>query len=112
MNREDLFHQLRVVSQSVVGLFRLCPVNRLDFRPAARMRSLLDLGNHFASVPLVDLAALQGSPRHVVEAIEETLHGAGPQDWTDIFERGARAMDIFTTIVQTSKKLGISAIHL
>ncbi len=92
MTREELLFQLRAVAQSVTGLFRLCPVSRLDFRPAPGMRSLLELGNHFAAVPLTDLALLQGNPRHVVEAIEEALHGAGPEDWIEIFTRGTRAV--------------------
>jgi uncharacterized damage-inducible protein DinB len=92
MKREQLLHQLSSVTHSVTTLFRLAPIHRLDFRPAPGVRSLLELGNHFAAVPLVDLAVLQGNPNQVTETIEETLHGAGPADWIEIFERGSRAI--------------------
>jgi len=93
MNRSQLLFQLKAVTQSITDIFRLCPVDRLHERPAAHMRSLLELGNHFAAVPLVDLAVLQSNPGQVTETIEETLHGAGPADWIEIFERGARAVE-------------------
>ena len=93
MKREQLFTQLRAVTQSVAGLFALCPQDRLLFLPKGATRTLLDLANHFAALPLVDLATLQASRRQVVETIEETLHGAGPEDWTDIFVRGAKAVE-------------------
>ena len=92
MKREQLLHQLSVVTQSVTDLFHLTPIHRLDYRPAPGVRSLLELGNHFAAVPLVDLAILQGNPHQVTETIEDTLHGAGPVDWIEIFERGSRAV--------------------
>ena len=92
MTREQLLHQLNAVTQSVSDLFHLTPIHRLDYRPAKAVRSLLELGNHFAAVPLVDLAILQGNPHQVTETIEDTLHGAGPRDWIEIFERGARAV--------------------
>lgn len=93
MMRELLLTQLKAVAQSVTSLFELCPLDQLDSRPAEHMRSVLELGNHFAATPLVDLAILQESPGPVVEAIEETLHGAGPGDWIEIFSRGVQAMD-------------------
>jgi len=92
MTRDDLIHQLVRVGHSVEGLFRLCPIERLEFVPAEGMRSLLDLGNHFAALPLVDLAILQGNPRQVTDTIEDALHGAGPEEWVEIFERGVRAV--------------------
>jgi len=95
MKREQLLFQLSAVTQSVTDLFHLAPIHMLDFRPAPGVRSLLELGNHFAAVPLVDLATLQGNPHQVTETIEDTLHGAGPTDWIEIFERGARAVAEF-----------------
>jgi len=92
MKREQLLQQLTAVTQSVNDLFRLAPIHKLDFRPAPGVRSLLELGNHFAAVPLVDLAILQGNPNQVTDTIEETLHGAGPVDWVEIFTRGCRAV--------------------
>jgi uncharacterized damage-inducible protein DinB len=93
VRREDLLFHLKSVGQSVVGLLRRCPVDRLEYRPAEGMRSLSELANHFAAVPLVDLATLQGNPREVTETIEETLHGAGPTEWAEIFNRGIRAVE-------------------
>ena len=93
--REMLLKQLRAVTQSVTGLFRMCPLDRLHFEPSPGVRSLLKLGNHFAAVPLVDLAVLQGNPGQVTETIEESLHGAGPDDWVEIFTRGSRAVTDF-----------------
>ncbi len=95
MKREQLLHQLSAVTQSVTDLFHLTPIHKLDSRPAPGVRSLLELGNHFAAVPLVDLAILQSNSHQVVETIEDTLHGAGPVDWIEIFERGARAVAEF-----------------
>jgi uncharacterized damage-inducible protein DinB len=112
MNREQLLHQLRAVNQSVLDLFALTPIHRLDFSPAKGVRTLLDLGNHFAAVPLVDLAALQGNPRQVTEAIEETLHGAGPNDWIDIFGRGVRATaEFFENMSEEEFETKISRAH-
>jgi uncharacterized damage-inducible protein DinB len=91
MNRSQLLFQLKAVSQSVVSLFRRCPAHRLEYRPAPGVRTLQELGDHFAAMPLVDLAILQGNPRQVAEAIEESLHGTGPEEWVEIFERGVRA---------------------
>ena len=53
MRREQLFTQLRAVTQSVEGLFSICPADRLDFRPKGATRNLLDLANRFE----VDLEA-------------------------------------------------------
>lgn len=91
MNRSQLLFQLNAVTQSVVTLFRRCPRDRLEYRPAPGVRTLQELGDHFAAMPLVDLAILQGNPRQVAVAIEETLHGTGPEEWIDIFTRGVRA---------------------
>jgi uncharacterized damage-inducible protein DinB len=93
MKREDLLFRLKAVAASVLDLFEQCPRDQLHFRPADGMRDLLELGNHFASVPLVDLAIIQGSPGNVVETIEDTLHGAGPTDWIEIFDRGVKAAE-------------------
>lgn len=93
MTREVLIQQLRGVTQSALEIFRLCPRHRLEFRPAQGMRSLIELCDHFAALPLVDLAILQGNPAQVADAIEETLHGTGPEDWSDIFKRGAVAVE-------------------
>jgi uncharacterized damage-inducible protein DinB len=92
MTRDELLHQLNQVGQSVEGLFRLCPIDHLEFTPAKGMRSLLELGNHFAALPLVDLAILQGNPKQVTDTIEDALHGAGPEEWVEIFGRGIRAV--------------------
>jgi uncharacterized damage-inducible protein DinB len=80
------------LAESCEALFRLCPQARLDWRPAAAVRSLHELGDHLGALPLTDLAVLQGNPRRVATAIEEALHGAGPEDWTEVFARGARAV--------------------
>jgi uncharacterized damage-inducible protein DinB len=95
MKREQLLYQLQAVTHSVTDLFELTPIHQLDFRPAPHMRSMLELGNHFAAVPLVDLAILQSNPGQVTETIEDTLHGAGPVDWVEIFARGSRAVAEF-----------------
>ena len=57
------------------------------------MRSLLELGNHFAAVPLVDLAVLQESRADVVLTIQEALRGVGPAEWIDVFTRGVFAVE-------------------
>jgi uncharacterized damage-inducible protein DinB len=92
VTRELLIGRLKALAESCTGLFEACPPSRLDWRPAPRVRSLQELGDHFAAAPLVDLAVMQGNPRQVTEAIEEALHGAGPADWTEVFERGVRAV--------------------
>lgn len=112
MNRSQLLHQLSAVTQSVSDLYRLTPIHKLDYRPAPGVRSLLELGNHFAAVPLVDLAILQGSPHQVTETIEDTLHGAGPVDWIEIFERGTRAVaEYFERMTEEEFETSISRAH-
>jgi uncharacterized damage-inducible protein DinB len=91
VNREHLIHQLRAVGETSAALLGLCPREKLEFRPGEGMRSLGELADHFAALPLVDLAILQGTSSEVTETIEETLHSGRPQEWVDIFERGIRA---------------------
>jgi len=91
VKREHLVYQLSAVAQNSATLLGLIPRDRLEFRPGKGMRSLGELADHFAALPLVDLAVLQGSPAEVTETIEETLHSGRPSEWVEIFERGIRA---------------------
>ncbi len=101
MNRELLLDRLRAVAETCTDLLAACPRHRLDFRPGPGVRSLHELADHFAAVPLVDLAVLQGNPKQVAGAIEDALHGAGPDDWVDVFARGVRAVrDYFAGLTE------------
>lgn len=95
MNKEDLLKGLKSLTPSVLRLFALIPEGRLEWRPAGNMRTLLEVANHLAQIPRVDLTILQGASRAEVQELERTLFQKSPALLPDLWEGGLEELGRF-----------------
>lgn len=95
VNQEHLLTELQNVGRSVERLLGLMPVDRLDWRPRENMRTLLELANHLAQIPAVDLAILQASSQETVRGLEARLSRAEPAEIAVVWRGGVEAVEAF-----------------
>jgi len=92
MNQEHLLRELQNVGRSVERLFSLLPADRLEWRPQENMRTLLELANHLAQVPSVDLKILQGAAQPEVQGLERALTRGDAGALTEVWRHGVEAV--------------------
>lgn len=95
MNQEHLLTELHNVGRSVEKLIGLMPAEQLDWRPRENMRTLLELANHLAQVPSVDLKILQGAAQPEVQALEASLCQHSPDEIISVWRNGVSAVESF-----------------
>lgn len=92
MNQQHLLKGLTDLTKSIDRLFGLIPADQLEYRPRENMRTLMELANHLAQVPAVDLAILQGKSQEEVRELERRLTRATPAELTAVWQEGVQAV--------------------
>ena len=95
MDRADLIKGLKGLSPSVLRLFSLMPEEKLEWRPVESMRTLLEVANHLAQIPSVDLAILNGAPHAEVQELERALFKTSPAGLGPLWEGGLERLEQF-----------------
>jgi uncharacterized damage-inducible protein DinB len=67
------------------------------YRPRANMRTVLELANHLAQIPAIDLAILQGAPEPEIRALEAKLRTDDPERLTQVWSEGVAAVKAYFT---------------
>lgn len=79
--RELLLEELGVAVRTTKGLLARVTPEQWDFRPADNMRSLAELANHLAQIPLIDLAILQEKSEEEVRRLESEHTSSDRRSW-------------------------------
>jgi len=72
-----LFEELELIIRTSSHLFAKIKAEHWAYRPAANMRNLLELAEHLAGVPSVDLLILQESTQEEVRQLESRIEADG-----------------------------------
>jgi Uncharacterized protein conserved in bacteria len=72
-----LFEELELIVRTSSNLFAKIKVEHWAYRPAANMRSLLELAQHLAGVPSVDLLILKEASQEEVRQLETRIEADG-----------------------------------
>jgi uncharacterized damage-inducible protein DinB len=94
---------LRELSPSVPRLFSLIPPGNKDWSPGKKMRTLIEVANHLAQIPSIDLTILQGSSETEVQEMERTLFMNNRVDLTSVWEGGLDAIEQFYGTLPTEE---------
>lgn len=92
MNQQDLMKTLTQLNGSLEELFAQIQPDQLDWRPRENMRTVMELANHVAQVPSVDLAILQGGTEAEVRALEGSLRRSSPAELVHVWRSGLGAV--------------------
>ncbi|HYG57721.1 MAG TPA: DinB family protein [Symbiobacteriaceae bacterium] len=95
MNQQDLLKALSQLNGSLDELFGHIQPDQVDWRPRENMRTLLELANHLAQVPAVDLKILQGGSEEEVRALEASQYRYGPAELIHVWRTGLDAVAEF-----------------
>ncbi|MFC4598659.1 DinB family protein [Cohnella hongkongensis] len=75
--KQLLFEELELIVRTSSNLFGKIKAEHWAYRPAANMRSLLELAQHLAGVPAVDLLILQEKIQEEVRELEARIEADG-----------------------------------
>jgi uncharacterized damage-inducible protein DinB len=95
MNQQTMLKALTHLSGSLEELFSQVQPEHLNWRPRENMRTLLELANHLAQIPSVDLKILQGGTEAEVRALEQALYRREPSAWIAVWKDGVDAVSRF-----------------
>ncbi|GAA5346223.1 hypothetical protein PLACP1_23840 [Planifilum fimeticola] len=108
--RELLLEELGAGVRTTKKLLARVRPGEWDFRPADNMRSLGELANHLAQIPLVDLAILQEKSEEEVRRLESEYASSDPEKLCEWMEEGfqslcdyMRGLDEETFLTRTTK---------
>jgi uncharacterized damage-inducible protein DinB len=92
MNQETLLKVLTQLNGSMEELFAQIQPEHTEWRPRENMRSMLELANHLAQVPTVDLKIMQQGTEQEVRALEVSLHRSNPAELIHVWRSGLGAV--------------------
>ena len=95
MNQQHLLEGLNSVGPSAERLFSLLPADKLEWRPRENMRTLMEVANHLAQVPAIDLFILEGASQEAVQERERELRRAAPAELAAVWRGGVGAVSAF-----------------
>ena len=95
MNQQDLMKAVTQLNGSLEELFAQIQPDQLDWRPHENMRTVMELANHLAQVPSVDLKIMQGGTEAEVRALEASLRRSSPSELTHVWRSGVGAVAEF-----------------
>lgn len=95
MNQQDLMKALTQLNGSLEELFNQIQPEHLDWRPHEHMRTVMELANHLAQVPSIDLKILQGGTEAEVRALEGSLRRSTPAELVHVWRAGVGAVAEF-----------------
>jgi uncharacterized damage-inducible protein DinB len=83
-----LLAELERIARSCCHIIRLAEPQHFDFAPQRNMRTLHELANHLAQIPLVDLRILGGAKQDEVQELEENLRREDAEAWCALLREG------------------------
>src|SRR5437870_13839868 len=86
--RGQLLAELERVARNCVQLLRMARPEHYGWRPKASMRTLAELANHMAQIPLVDLRIITAAKEEEVQAYERELWAEGGEAWAGLLREG------------------------
>lgn len=95
MDQQDLLKALEQLNGSIEELINQIPIDRLDWRPHEKMRTVEELANHLVQIPAIDLQILQGGTQEEVRAMEGHLHQSDPAELLAVWQGGVQAVREF-----------------
>lgn len=95
MDAQDLLAELRFLRTTLERLLTQAEAVDPDWRPAPQMRSVLELANHVAQIPAVDLAIAQEQPREQVQALEHSLTRPKVGELLAVWDQGYAAVEAY-----------------
>jgi uncharacterized damage-inducible protein DinB len=90
--RALLLAELEWISGNCQRLIRMVKPEHLDYRPFPEMRSLLELLNHLAQIPAIDLLILRGAAEGEVQKAEQAWFRNTPDEAADALRQGSLAL--------------------
>jgi len=97
-----LFQELELAIRTTKSLLMKIQPGQWDYRPHENMRSLLELCNHLAEVPSVDLAIMQEKTADEVKKIENGLTSSDPQKLCNVMDAGYQALHDYLATLSES----------
>jgi uncharacterized damage-inducible protein DinB len=95
MNQQALLKALTQLNGSIEELFAQIQADQVDWRPRENMRTMLELANHLAQVPSVDLAIIRRATEEEARALEASLHRRHPAELIHVWRSGIGAVTEF-----------------
>ena len=83
-----LLAELERIARSCCHILRQAAPEHYDFAPVRGMRTLHELSNHLAQIPLVDLRILRSSKQDEVRELEESLLREDADGWCALLREG------------------------
>ncbi|HYF94655.1 MAG TPA: DinB family protein [Symbiobacteriaceae bacterium] len=95
MNQQDLMKALTQLNGSLEELYAQIPPESLGWRPRENMRTVMELANHLAQIPSIDLAIMQSATEAEIRALEGSLHRSNPAELVHVWRAGVGAVAEF-----------------
>lgn len=95
MNQQSFMKALTQLNGSLEELFAQIQPEHLEWRPQKNMRSVMELANHLAQIPSIDLKILQSGTEAEVRALEGSLHRSSPAELIHVWRAGVGAVAEF-----------------
>jgi len=83
-----LLAELERIARSCCHIARLARPDDYEFAPVRGMRTLFELSNHLAQIPLVDLRILSGAKQEEIRELEESLTRENVEGWCELLREG------------------------
>lgn len=99
MDQQDLFIELQYLRRSLVKYFSILPPRSEDWRPRENMRSVWELANHLAQIPVIDTLITREATEQEVMAMEAALKADTAERLLAVWDQGIKAaMELFGTM--------------
>lgn len=95
MNQQTLLKTLAQLNGSLEELFTQIQPEHREWRPRENMRTVMELANHLAQIPAVDLCILRQATQEEVRTLETSLTRSNPSDLIPVWRSGVEAVAQF-----------------
>lgn len=93
MDARDLLAELRFLRTTMERLYAQAQPADAGWRLVPAMRTLLELGNHLAQIPAVDLACSREQPQADVQQLEAALRREQFDQLLAVWDQGCQAVE-------------------
>lgn len=97
MDQQTFLKHLTQLNGSMEALFSEIQPDLTGWRPRDNMRTTMELANHVAQLPHVDLMILRGAAEADVRGLEVTLRRVNPADLVAVWKTGVAAVTEYFT---------------
>jgi uncharacterized damage-inducible protein DinB len=87
--RALLLSELERITANVARMLALVKPEHHAFRPQGNMRTLLEVANHLAQIPAIDLRILRGDKEQEITRRESELHRETGDELCEVLREGA-----------------------